>query len=115
MAIDFAVYYLMQPLGLAVQLLLLTVPPVLLRLFAPNAFSKLGFRRIAWGQLSVAVVTLLLCAYSAYALGHSKADLGHIRLAPAWSPSVSPSVSALACQFAFPRTMRPDASTTTSR
>jgi hypothetical protein len=79
MATDFAVYYLTQPFGLAMQLLLLVAPAVLLRLFVPNAFSRLGFRRITFGQLAVAVITFLLAACSAYSIGRSKVELGHIR------------------------------------
>jgi hypothetical protein len=79
MATDFAVYYLTQPFGLAMQLALLVVPAVLLRLVAPVSFFKLGFRRVAFGHLAVAVVTFLLSAISAYSIGRSKVHLGHIK------------------------------------
>jgi hypothetical protein len=79
MASDFAVYYLTQPFGLAMQFALLIVPAVLLRLVARDSFSKLGFRHVAFGQLAVAVVTFLLSAFSAYSIGRSKVDLGHIK------------------------------------
>lgn len=79
MPTDFAVYYLTQPFGLAMQFALLVVPAVLLRLVAPISFAKVGFRRVAFGQLAVAVATLLLSALSAYSIGSTKVELGHIK------------------------------------
>jgi hypothetical protein len=79
MPTDFAVYYLTRPFGLALQLALLVVPAVLLRLVAPVAFAKVGFRRVAFGHLAVAVATFLLSALSAYSIGSTKVELGHIK------------------------------------
>ena len=79
MPTDFAVYYLTQPFGLATQFALLVVPAALLRLVAPISFAKVGFRRVAFGQLAVAVATFLLSALSAYSIGSTKVELGHIK------------------------------------
>ncbi|MCV2371396.1 hypothetical protein [Roseateles oligotrophus] len=79
MPTDFAVYYLTQPFGIAMQFALLVVPAVILRVIAPIPFAKVGFRRVAFGQLAVAVVTFLLSALSAYSIGSTKVELGHIK------------------------------------
>jgi len=103
MPTDFAVYYLTQPFGLAMQLALLVVPAVLLRLAAPNSFAKLGFRRVAFGQLAVAVATFLLSAVSAYSLGRTKVQLGHIESAEftGWVASSSVYLFVLTYVFAL--------------
>ena len=78
MATDFAVYYLTQPLGLAVQLALLLGPVLAMRIAAPRAFASFGLRRLVVAHLAVATVVFLLSAWSAYSLGSSKVELGHI-------------------------------------
>jgi hypothetical protein len=81
MPTDFAVYYLTQPFGLAMQLALLVTPALLLRFVAPIPFAKLGFRRVAFGHLAVAITTFILSALSAYSIGSTKVELGHIKSA----------------------------------
>jgi hypothetical protein len=78
MATDFAVYYLTQPLGLLVQLALLLGPLAVMRIACPKVFVSIGFRRLMFAQLAVAVVVFLLAAWSAYSIGSSKVEQGHI-------------------------------------
>ena len=101
MATDFAVYYLIQPFGLAMQLALLVVPAVLLRLFAPASFLRLGFRRVAFGQLAVVIVTFVLSALSAYSLGLSKVELGHIKSTELTSWAAGNSVYLFVLSYVF--------------
>lgn len=78
MAPDFAVYYLTQPSGLAFQMALVLIPLILLRIIAPVAFARIGFRRMAFGHAAVAVVTFALAFIEALSLGLSKVALGHV-------------------------------------
>jgi hypothetical protein len=79
MPTDFAAYYLTQPLGLMVQAGLFVLPLLVLRFVFPNAFARLGFRRLFFGHLAVAVGVFALSAYAAISIGRSKLELGHIQ------------------------------------
>ena len=79
MPTDFAVYYLTQPFGLMAQAGLLVVPLLILRFVVPNAFARLGVRRLFFGHLAVAVGVFALSAYAAISIGRSKLELGHIQ------------------------------------
>jgi len=78
MAPDFAVYYLTRPSGIAFQLALILIPLLLLRVIAPTAFARVGFRRLGFGHAAVAILTFLLALIEASTLGSSKAPLGHV-------------------------------------
>lgn len=81
MPTDLAVYYLTQPFGLMAQVGLLAVPLLILRFVVPSAFARVGFRRLFFGHVAVAVGVFALSAYAAISIGRSKLALGHIQQA----------------------------------
>lgn len=79
MPTDFVVYYLTQPLGIFFQAGLIVIPLFLLRFFFPGSFAPLGFRRLLFAHMAVAVGVFVLAAYSAFTLGRDKLSLGHVQ------------------------------------